>query len=368
MTKPVREHTILFTESCPLACVYCNLKTDSVYGTNNDLTEEEINAMLEEFAQDDEELYETRIVFTGGEPFLAWDMIKRAITKYGNRFSYLFNTSGYLFTREILQFLRQYRVDFNLSVDGPSYITDKIRPTVSKNAEPYFSHVEKIFPDLLYFYPLVTWKTIIMKDFIDEIFNIYLTAEQIGFKRIHFILDFLSGEWDDREKERLQEQFYKIIAHMILRFENNQDILQVRGIEDFLYTVLFHDEVHPDNLICQVFNGRSLSTLNSPEHTFCMAKDFTMQECKEKMLAELKETPYCPHDKECGFFKYCANYSCPKNSYEDYGVFYRPRDIECILARIIGNSSIALLQYGNVNLQNSQLWLKFIERVQRRGF
>lgn len=360
--KKMREHTILFTEKCPLACTYCMLKSDSVFGTNEDLTEDQVDQMMEEFnLSDDPEVYETRIVFTGGEPFLFWPMIKRQIEKWGNRFSYLFNTSGYLFTREILEFLRDYRVEFNLSVDGPSKVTDILRPTVNPNATPYYTKMSsEIFPELLYYFPMTTWKTIITKEFIGEVFNTYLECERQGFRRIHFILDFLSTEWDAKEIQALQEEFYKIVTHMIVRFENHEDVVQVRDFQNFIKTMLSSNSASPDDLICKVFNGRSLRSLNSPEDTWCMDNVGTMSEVYERMKEELSRTSSCPRDPNCGYFKFCANFCCPKNSFEDSGLFYRPRDIECILNRIVGNATIALLHYANQRFEDNEVWQRYL--------
>lgn len=369
--KKMREHTILFTEKCPLACTYCNLKTDTVFGTNDDLTEDEVEQMLADFAaMDDPEIYETRIVWTGGEPFLFWPMIKRRMEKWGTRFSYLFNTSGYLLTREILEFLSQYQVDFNLSVDGPSCVTDKLRPTVNPLAEPYYSKVSRdVFPELLYYYPMVTWKTIITKEYIGEVFNTYLECEAQGFRRIHFILDFLSTEWDEKEITQLQNEFYKIVAHMIVRFEQGQDILQIRDFGNFIYTMLETANPSPDALICKVFDGRTLRTLNAPHDGWCLSKLGTFSEVREMLEKRLKElNGRCPRDEECGYFKFCANFCCPKNSYDDSGDFYRPRDIECILNRIVGNACIALLQYGNTHLQENWVWHRYIDKCRRRDY
>jgi sulfatase maturation enzyme AslB (radical SAM superfamily) len=124
--------------------------------------------------------------------------------KYGNIFSYKFYTSGYLLTKDILKFLINYRTSFLLSVDGPEYITDKIRPTNDPKAESYYKRMEKVFPELLFYFPTVEWKTIIIKEYIDEVFNIYLEAENRGFNFIKFVLDFQTPDWEKEELERLK--------------------------------------------------------------------------------------------------------------------------------------------------------------------
>lgn len=367
--KPIREHTILFTEKCPLACTYCNLKVDSVYGTSPDLTEEEIDEMLQGFSdEDDPEIYETRILFTGGEPFLFWPMIKRKIEKWGNRFSYNFNTSGYCLTKEILEFLSHYRVDFNLSVDGPAYITDVLRPTANPNAEPYYHRMEtKVFPELLYYFPFVQWKTIITQQFHKEVFNTYLEAEKQGFKRIHFLLDFLSSDWSEQEIEELQLEFYKIITHMIARMENNEDVVMVRDLQNIIHSLLTEEKVSPDCLVCKLFNGRSLRTMNAHEEKFCMSSLGSLSEVKTMLEEELTAlNGECPREPDCPFFNFCGNFCCPKNSYDDSEKFYYPRDLECIMNKIHGKAALALLTYGNDKLKDKIVYQRFLGKCLRK--
>ena len=130
--KPVKVRTIIFTEACPLDCRYCSFKKDDTFGTERDLTKEEFFNLIADYdKQDDINTVNTRILFSGGEPLLKWDWIKEIIEKYQHRFSYSFNTSGYLFTEEILEFLSHYEVDFNLSVDGNEALTNYLRPVIN---------------------------------------------------------------------------------------------------------------------------------------------------------------------------------------------------------------------------------------------
>ena len=84
--------------------------------------------------KDDQNKYISRLLFSGGEPLLYWDWIKEIIEKYQNRFQYAFNTSGYLFTPEMIEFLSHYQVNFVLSVDGDEKLTNYLRPV---NAAKY---------------------------------------------------------------------------------------------------------------------------------------------------------------------------------------------------------------------------------------
>ena len=117
----IRDHTILFTEACPLNCRYCYLQTDDVFGKAKNMTLEDIIQMIENIKEKDSKDPEiiSQLTFTGGEPFLYWDWIKTIMEKYGNDFRYTFNTSGYSFTEETLIFLSKFdSVNFVLSIDG----------------------------------------------------------------------------------------------------------------------------------------------------------------------------------------------------------------------------------------------------------
>ena len=123
--KRIKVRTIIFTEACPLNCRYCDLKNDSGFSKSPPMTKEQIFSLVEEFDKEDNpEIIETRLLFSGGEPFLYWDWIKEIIELYGQRFQYAFNTCGYLLTDEILEFLANYRTSLVLSVDGNEKLTN----------------------------------------------------------------------------------------------------------------------------------------------------------------------------------------------------------------------------------------------------
>lgn len=155
MTNLVRVRSIIFTEACPLNCRYCDLQNDTQYGCKPQMTKEEVFEIVESYNQmDDPNIINTRILFSGGEPFLFWDWIKEIMLKYGNRFQYSFNTSGYCFTEEILEFLSHYHTSFVLSVDGGEALTNYLRPVVANPYKVgYYKKLKQILPTLLYYFP-----------------------------------------------------------------------------------------------------------------------------------------------------------------------------------------------------------------------
>ena len=141
--KNLRAHTILFTEDCPLNCRYCQLKLEADYLVYEGQSFEKILEKVKMYdEQDEKDGVGTQLTFTGGEPFLYWDWIKQIIEIYGQKFVYHFNTCGYCFTEEILEFLSHYNTHFTLSIDGGEQLTNYIRPV--KGTKYHTGYYKKI--------------------------------------------------------------------------------------------------------------------------------------------------------------------------------------------------------------------------------
>ena len=80
--RPIKVRTILFTEECPLDCLYCNLKKDPLFGTGTIIDKKEFLSIIDNFDKiDDYNTINTRLLFSGGEPFVKWSWIKEVIEK-----------------------------------------------------------------------------------------------------------------------------------------------------------------------------------------------------------------------------------------------------------------------------------------------
>lgn len=217
MLKPV-EHTIFFTEACPLECRYCFIKDGPVYGTCPELKRQEILDEIERINQhDDPKVYKSILLLTGGEPFLFFDLIKEIMMKYGNRFFYKFNTSGFPLDKEKIEFLSHYNVEFVLSVDGDDKLTNYLRPVKANTSRTgYMKKLREILPTLLYYFPNTPYRIIISPRYVDILHEMYLFAESLGFRYFTFILDFESRpnaplkkdfviEWNDDYTKKLKD-------------------------------------------------------------------------------------------------------------------------------------------------------------------
>ena len=75
-----------------------------------------------------------RITFSGGEPLMYFDIIKRIMTEVGHAPLYRMMSNGTLLTREIAEFFNQYNVQYAISYDGKCGGRDLDVPIQWKNA------------------------------------------------------------------------------------------------------------------------------------------------------------------------------------------------------------------------------------------
>lgn len=375
----IRDHTILFTEACPLNCRYCYLQTDDVFGKAKNMTLEDILQMIENIKEKDSKEPDivSQLTFTGGEPFLYWDWIKTIMEKYGNEFRYTFNTSGYCFTEEILIFLSKFdAVNFVLSIDGTEKLTNYLRP-VKENPYKvgYYKKLKEIIPTLLYYFPSTPYRVIINQRYADLLHECYLDAQRLGFKYFTFILDFKGRPgnekdnekpWSDEATEILRKQMNLIILEIIEGFRQGiakPEIIEINKITKFLLEE--KKSYDPNNLPCQLFAKREMTSAYDPgRFENCMSSVYPNLEDAYNALLEAyqKQNGKCQLDENCGAFEYCANYSCPKNALDYQGAFFKFDIMECVVNKICYEAALKILQASNEYCPESKLYTKFLNQ------
>ena len=383
-TRKVRAHTILFTEDCPLNCRYCQLKYEDEYGLYDGQTFEEILEKIKKYDEEDtRDNVHTQLTFTGGEPFLYWEWIKQIIEMYQEKFIYHFNTSGYCFTEEILEFLSHYTVHFTLSVDGGESLTNYLRPVRGIPSHVgYFKKIKEIAPTLIYYFPNVICKIIINNRYVDLTYQTYLDMEQLGFRNATFILDFnsrpyLEGTskqiqrvWNEEDTKILSEQIELIVQEIIYGFKINKRRMGLTNINDIIKFLMSNiKDYSPHNLICGVFNGRTLETLQNTKDRSCFDGKFeTLDDAFNALIQEYKEcNGKCVIDPECPAFLYCANYNCPISSFLTTGKFLGSDTLECILAKESYYSALKILSICNDICPDSKAYRAYLNEFNYTG-
>ena len=376
MNKPIRARMIIFTESCPLDCRYCDPKNESNYGTDINMTEEQLNSLVDLYdKEDDQNFITTKLTFSGGEPFLYWEWIKKIILKYKNRFMYEFNTSGYLLTEEIIEFLSHYYVNFVLSVDGNEKLTNYLRPV---KATPYhtgyYKQLKQILPTLLYYFPYTPYKFILNARYVDLLYEIYQDADRLGFKYFTYIIDFGHRKinnkdyqkWEEKHTQILQQQLELIVEDQIFSFINNVKKPELTIFNELL--TFFNKnikEYDPEYLKCKLFNQRSLISFHDAHKEQiknCLSFDFPdLNVLYHKLLEEYNSLEQkCPKDNQCPAFLYCSLNCCPQRSFIEHNTFFDFDILECYINKTAYNALIKFLLLGQEFCKDNFLYNSYI--------
>jgi hypothetical protein len=210
----------------------------------------------------------------------------------------------------------------------------------------------------------------------------YLDMEQLGFKNATLILDFnsrprLEGTskqiqkiWDDEDTKILSEQLDLIVQEIILGFKINKQRMGLTNINNIVQFLLSGIKTYsPHNLICGVFNGRTLETMQDDRDRTCF--DGTFESLDEAFNALIKEYESyhgkCPIDSDCPAFLYCANYNCPISSYLATNKFFGADNLECILAKLSYKSAIKILAVCNDICPTSEAYRIYLNNYDYPG-
>jgi len=128
-SKVITEHTfppiqlvdMLITEDCNCRCDYCFIEGKRP----KRMTEEIVKATVDFLLVKSTHLKRVEILFFGGEPLMAFDLIRLTVDYgrwraacIGKDLAFSMTTNGTLLDEEKLAFLRKHRIKFLLSIDG----------------------------------------------------------------------------------------------------------------------------------------------------------------------------------------------------------------------------------------------------------
>lgn len=376
--------TILMTNKCPLNCRYCNLAEtmqDSINKGIKDPTFEELDEMITNFIKENLQAESRTVTLTGGEPFVRWDIIKKLIEKHGKNCRFDFNTSGYLLTPEIIEWLSDYQITWNLSVDGGESVTNYLRPlrNPTKGAKTYWQKLKEIVPTLLYTFPSVYCKIIIPKRLIKNFYESYLELEQIGFKKMYVILDLTErdtpnqeGTWTQQDYDDLLEQFKLVAEQRYIGMKYGIERMEIIQMEEIIKSLLNQKEVTPFDLVCKILDGRSVSSMfaeSIQEVAACYSSlGYTRDEFEKLLVKEYEKCDgKCPNNSNCPFFKHCSIRTCVKDNIEIRGNPYVPELAFCKITECLGNAALYFLNLCNTYCGDSEQYKFYLGGIVDAG-
>jgi uncharacterized protein len=132
-------HLFVVTLRCDHTCRYCQVSRVSADTTRFDMDRETAAAAVELMFRSPAR--ELKVEFQGGEPLLAFDLIRFLVARIeernlteGREIDYVIATNLAFLTQEILDFCREHRIALSTSLDGPAFLHDANRPRSARNS------------------------------------------------------------------------------------------------------------------------------------------------------------------------------------------------------------------------------------------
>jgi len=153
VTRRAEQLIIQVTQSCNLVCSYCPYanKTDGILQRNHSskmMTWETAKKAIDIFRDNSIETDKVSIGFYGGEPLIAFSLIKQSVVYAEKQFkgkevNFTMTTNGTLMNDEMIDFIVSHSMTVTFSIDGPAKIHD-----ISRKHSDGSGSFEKAFENL----------------------------------------------------------------------------------------------------------------------------------------------------------------------------------------------------------------------------
>lgn len=210
------------TQKCNLKCKYCFVNQNP-----KEMKLQTAIDAVEYLARNAKERNEVpSINFFGGEPLLKWTEIIVPLTKYvrekyGDKFDLSMTTNGILLDEEKLEYMKENRIGFMVSIDGNKKTQDLNRPL--HNGQSSFNILAPKIPIFLKYNPNMTFRATVDHDNASEYFDNHKFAIENGYNNIFTIVNVFT-EWTIEEKEELKKQIRKTADYYLELMLDNKDV------------------------------------------------------------------------------------------------------------------------------------------------
>jgi len=227
-TEPIVSCTIDLTEACNLACTYC-----FTWGNTKRVLDLKMGKRIVDFFFDKAELIKKagrnhfEITFWGGEPLLQYNLMKKLIAyseKKSDKVIFGGTTNGLLLDREKLEFLRDHKSKFMISLDGIKVVHDSYR--IFPNGKGSWDILARKVPLILDVWPDARFRMSLSSKLIQHLFESVQWFYKEGVKWLAFS-PVCEEKWSDAEFELLEEQL-----NLVARFMNEHKDLHCHHLSD----------------------------------------------------------------------------------------------------------------------------------------
>ncbi len=248
LDRSISEITIQITQRCNLRCRYCAF-TENVGNNRNhadlDIDWETIKSILDYVRVHSIDSHTMVIGFYGGEPFLNYEILERAVNYaeeifQGKQLSFTVTTNSTMLNEKILNFLENHKFSLTLSIDGPKYINDFNRRFASQHSGSYES-VKNTIKNIVNHHALLKLSTSINmvldpRFSIAEFQKIYDEIPEVGELRIiaGLVDDTSSIEKFGYNQKFIEEMEYEIFIERLhindadcIAFQHKKRLLEI---------------------------------------------------------------------------------------------------------------------------------------------
>lgn len=248
-TTPIVSAVVNLTDNCNLRCPYC-FTEHNTRKISLDILKKVVFFLIQE-EQKTKRIEGKTIAFFGGEPMLMFEEIIRPFFEWMEKedliekhnFSFSMTSNGTLFTEERLKFLKKYKCNILLSMDGDKETQDDQRPGV--NGKSSFDMIINNLPILLKYYPNICFRATVEPRNVEKVFDNYLFARKLGFNRIFFAPN-QDGGWTDQTAVIYEREIVKCVLQMYMDIKNKVPPLYLDNFISFSQRMF--PDIHYENV------------------------------------------------------------------------------------------------------------------------
>lgn len=371
-------HALLnLTDECNLRCKYC-------FTSHNPkrMTLETAKKAIE-FMWNNKGNNETiSIAFFGGEPMLEYETIIQPIVEWVKttdmKIKWGMTTNGTHFTIERLDWLKENKIGFLLSIDGDKFTQDYNRPCA--NGKSSFDLIKPMVPEILKRFPDTTFRSTAIPETADKIVDNYLFARKMGFKDF-YIMPNVMEKWEQADIDKYNFQIGTI--YNILYRDVSMGIYPL-GIHNLIktYSSFFEPERCPSLKDCyrcglgtttigigtdgSIWGCQEHSTYGENKDIFYIGDIYNgIDPIKHiKLLEEFSKTRNLIPEVEnmcenCIRKKWCKDLHCPSHNWNNFKDLRKQDKMSCLYRMF--EDSIAIQLLIQAQEENNQLYYQFVQ-------